>query len=117
MRGGCSISSSPKRSPCTETFVCGLLDYRRMTRSEFLRLLAAGPFGRASLGGIHLQPVAKSTVPGGVTAAVVDFVTTSRFDRIPDNVVVEAKRCLVDGFGVVLAGSTVQGSAIVRDYV
>ena len=29
----------------------------------------------------------------------------------------QAKRCLVDGFGVILAGSTVQGSAIVRDYV
>ncbi len=36
---------------------------------------------------------------------------------MPADVVAEAKRCLVDGFGVILAGSTVKGSAIVRDYV
>ena len=28
-----------------------------------------------------------------------------------------AKRCLIDGFGVILAGSTVRGSAIVRQYI
>jgi len=88
-----------------------------MTRSEFLRLLAGGSFGSASLVGIRLQPGAKMTVPGGVTAAAVDFITNTRFDRIPDKAVVEAKRCLIDGFGVVLAGATVEGSAIVREYV
>jgi 2-methylcitrate dehydratase PrpD len=36
---------------------------------------------------------------------------------MPADVVAQAKRCLVDGFGVILAGSTVKGSAIVRDYV
>ena len=36
---------------------------------------------------------------------------------MPADVVGEGKRCLVDGFGVILAGSTLQGSAIVRDYV
>ncbi len=36
---------------------------------------------------------------------------------MPPDVVQLGKRCLVDGFGVVLAGSTVKGSAIVRDYV
>jgi 2-methylcitrate dehydratase PrpD len=55
--------------------------------------------------------------PSGVTAAVVDFVTHTRFDRIPDRAVVEAKRCLIDGVGVVLAGATVSGSRIVREYV
>ena len=88
-----------------------------MTRSEFLRLLAGGSFGSASLVGIPLQPGAKMTVPGGVTAAAVDFITNTRFDRIPDKAIVEAKRCLIDGFGVVLAGATVEGSAIVREYV
>jgi len=88
-----------------------------MTRGEFLRLLAGGSFGSASLVGIRLQPAAKMTVPGGVTAAAVDFITNTRFDRIPDKAIVEAKRCLIDGFGVVLAGATVEGSAIVREYV
>ena len=35
----------------------------------------------------------------------------------PEKAVVEARRCLIDGFGVVLAGSTARGSAIVREYV
>ncbi len=36
---------------------------------------------------------------------------------MPADVVREGTRCLVDGVGVILAGSTVKGSAIVRDYV
>ena len=36
---------------------------------------------------------------------------------MPKNVVHEAKRCLIDGFGVVLAGATVKGSAVVREYI
>jgi 2-methylcitrate dehydratase PrpD len=52
-----------------------------------------------------------------VTAAVVEFITRARADRAPDRALTEAKRCLVDGFGVVLAGATVPGSGIVRDYV
>jgi len=88
-----------------------------MTRSEFLRLLAGGSFGSAGLVGIRFQPGAKMTAPGGVTAAAVGFITNTRFERIPDKAIVEAKRCLIDGFGVVLAGATVEGSAIVREYV
>src|SRR5262245_62412705 len=55
--------------------------------------------------------------PSGVTKAVASFVQTSKFDALPEKAVVEAKRCLIDGFGVVLAGATVDGSAIVREYV
>ena len=36
---------------------------------------------------------------------------------MPPEVVAQGKRCLIDGFGVILAGSTTQGSAIVREYV
>jgi 2-methylcitrate dehydratase PrpD len=48
---------------------------------------------------------------------VVDFIIRTRFEQIPERAIVEAKRCLIDGLGVVLAGSTVRGSMIVRDYV
>ena len=87
-----------------------------MTRKEFLFMMAAPAAGA----GFVRAPQAgapKRTFPSGVTAAVVDFITQTRFDRIPEKAVVEAKRCLIDGFGVVLAGSTVRGSAIVREYV
>ena len=36
---------------------------------------------------------------------------------MPNDVRLQAKRCLIDGLGCVLAGSTVHGSAIVRDFV
>src|SRR5260370_4346518 len=59
----------------------------------------------------------KIAFAAGTTAAVVSFIHGARFDRMPDHVVAEAKRCLIDGFGVMLAGSTAQGSGIVRDDV
>src|SRR5262249_3444291 len=55
--------------------------------------------------------------PSGTTKAVVEFIGKSSIDRIPQKAIDEAKRCLIDGFGVVLAGATVHGSAIVREYI
>lgn len=51
------------------------------------------------------------------TAAVVEFVTQSGLERFPREAVSLAKQCIVDGLGVILAGSTSRGSAIVREYV
>jgi 2-methylcitrate dehydratase PrpD len=89
-----------------------------LTREEFLKLCAAGAIGVVGRpAGAGAQSPAPNVFPSGVTAAVVAFIEQSRFDRMPANAIAEAKRCLVDGVGVILAGATVQGSAIVRDYV
>ena len=53
----------------------------------------------------------------GTTAAIVDFIASTTFDRVPAQVVAEAKRCLIDGFGVILAGSTIHGSEIIHEYI
>jgi len=53
----------------------------------------------------------------GSTRAVVDFVTNARLDSFPPDVITQARRCLIDGFAVILAGSTAKGSAIVRQYI
>src|SRR5262249_15954936 len=91
-----------------------------MTRQEFLRLIAAGSVGPfadvAGATGAAAQTPAR-TFPSGVTAAVTSFITRPSFAHIPDEVIAEAKRCLIDGFGVMLAGSTARGSAIVREYI
>src|SRR5262245_37187094 len=98
-----------------------------MTRKEFLQ---------ATLGSAVVGPMAASagaaadqgqsagessrpakTFPSGTTRAVVDFIAKASFDRIPQTAIDQAKRCLIAGFGVVLAGATVHGSAIVREYV
>jgi 2-methylcitrate dehydratase PrpD len=51
------------------------------------------------------------------TAAVIDYVTKSGLDRFPSEAVSLAKQCIIDGLGVILAGSAAKGTGIVRDYV
>ncbi len=51
------------------------------------------------------------------TAAVIDFVTHANLDRFPREAIAVAKQCIVDGLGVILAGTAAQGTAIVRGYV
>ena len=51
------------------------------------------------------------------TAAVIEYVTRSGLDRFPREAVSLAKQCIVDGLGVILAGSAARGTTIVRDYV
>ena len=51
------------------------------------------------------------------TGAVVDFITQVKWRDFPSDAVALAKRCVTDGLGVILAGSTTRGSAILRDYI
>jgi 2-methylcitrate dehydratase PrpD len=93
----------------------------RVTRKAFLHVTAAGAAAallvpRAGAGQAKPTKVTKAAIKG-TTDALTAFITSTGLSSMPANVVAEAKRCLVDGFGVILAGSTVKGSAIVRDYV
>ncbi len=101
-----------------------------ITRKEFLDVMRAGAAGSVvgSLGGFATAdaaqaPAARSSKARrgedlkGSTDAVVDFITTGARQGFPADVVAQAKRCLIDGFAVVMAGSTVPGSEIVREYV
>jgi 2-methylcitrate dehydratase PrpD len=96
----------------------------KISRKNFLHLTAAGAAGsllapRAAAGQAKSTKVTKATgiAIRGTTDALTAFITKTGLSSMPADVVAEAKRCLVDGFGVILAGSTVKGSAIVRDYV
>jgi 2-methylcitrate dehydratase PrpD len=51
------------------------------------------------------------------TGAVVDFISRSRWTDFPAEAVSIGKRCIIDGLGVMLAGSTQDASRILRDYV
>ncbi len=55
--------------------------------------------------------------PKTATAAVLDFVGAARIERFPAEAIHLARRCFIDGLGVILAGSTAPGSVIVREYV
>ena len=91
-----------------------------MTRKEFLKAaVASSVFG--SIGGSRsvsaTQAVNARNFPAGTTKAVINFISNASIDRMPTKAVDEAKRCLIDGFGVVLAGATVHGSAILREHI
>ena len=51
------------------------------------------------------------------TSAVVDFITRTRWKHMPPEAVTLAKRCVIDGLGVMLAGSTTEASRIIGEYV
>jgi 2-methylcitrate dehydratase PrpD len=51
------------------------------------------------------------------TEAVVEFITGARWQDFSAEVVAMGKRCVIDGIGVMLAGSTTRGSGILRDYI
>ncbi len=51
------------------------------------------------------------------TAAVVEFITQARWQDFPTEAIALGKRCIIDGLGVVLAGSTTDGSKIIHEYV
>jgi 2-methylcitrate dehydratase PrpD len=51
-----------------------------------------------------------------VTGAVLDFIGRARWREFPSEAVALAKRCVIDGLGVMLAGSTTRASAILREY-
>lgn len=49
------------------------------------------------------------------TRAVIDFVLDIALDRLPDEVVREGRRCVLDGIGVILAGVPEACARIVRE--
>ena len=57
------------------------------------------------------------TDQASATGAVVDFVGNARFAGFPSEAVAIAKRCIIDGLGVLLAGSTQAAGEILQAHV
>ena len=51
-----------------------------------------------------------------VTREVVGFISRARWPEFPSDAVALAKRCVIDGLGVMLAGATTSASTILREY-
>ena len=51
------------------------------------------------------------------TGAVVDFIQRARFADLPSEALTTAKRCIIDGLGVMLAGSTQDAGRILHEHV
>jgi len=57
------------------------------------------------------------TEPVTATGAVVDFIGRARFAALPADAITIAKRCIIDGLGVLLAGSTQDAGSILHAHV
>jgi 2-methylcitrate dehydratase PrpD len=60
---------------------------------------------------------AAMTDQASATGAVVDFVGNARFARFPNEAIALAKRCIIDGLAVLLAGSTQSAGEILHAHV
>jgi 2-methylcitrate dehydratase PrpD len=100
----------------------------RLDRKQFIRVVTRGAAGLAAAAGFPARGAAAAAVDAkprkvekaaikGTTDALTNFMSAASLKNMPPEVVAQGKRCLIDGFGVILAGSTTQGSAIVREYV
>ena len=63
-----------------------------------------------------MNPSNNVTDDARATGAVVDFIAGARWPEFPSDAVSLAKRCVIDGLGVMLAGSATAASAILREY-
>ena len=87
---------------------------------------AHGSDGRAAIRGIRfwtvnwsgaMCSVSSLQFSGTATGAVVDFIQRARVADFPSEALTIAKRCIVDGLGVMLAGSTQDAGRILREHV
>ena len=102
----------------------------RLNRKDFLKLVGQGTaasVAAASIGCVarseaetDAPATQKKEVRGkaitGTTDAVRTFIASASLREMPPNVITEGKRCLIDNIGVLLAGSTAEGSHILRQY-
>ena len=93
----------------------------RISRKEFLKVAAASAAGAIPAAAQTSAPAkskkeVRSNAIKGTTDAVRRFIATTTIRDMPANVVMEGRRCLIDNFGVLLAGSTAEGSHILRQY-
>ena len=93
----------------------------RLNRKQFLHVAAVSLAGGVRLSGQTASPAktkkeVRSTAIKGTTDAVRTFIASANLRQMPANVLTEGKRCLIDNFGVLLAGSTAEGSHILRQY-
>jgi 2-methylcitrate dehydratase PrpD len=79
--------------------------------------MAGGDAARSRAGASAASGTVSGDALKGCTRAVVEFVTTARLGSFAEEAVTQARRCLIDGFAVILAGTSLEGSAIVRRYV
>ena len=63
------------------------------------------------------DPKAQDSANSSVSSAVVNFINTVSYEDFPAEALTLAKRCIIDGLGVMLAGSTQPAGRILHEHV
>src|ERR1700730_8803297 len=53
----------------------------------------------------------------GLTKYVSEFIVTTKYEDIPENVIAIGKKTMLDGFGLALAGSASPSGPRIRQYI
>src|SRR5580698_8715053 len=74
------------------------------------------------LRGEHSDALPKNPAQGlpkspGLTRYVSEFVVSTKYEDIPENVIALGKKTILDGFGLALAGSASTAGPIIRKYI
>src|SRR5580698_9781951 len=74
------------------------------------------------LRGEHSDALPKNPAQGlpkspGLTRYVSEFIVNTKYEDIPENVIVLGKKTILDGFGLALAGSASTAGPIIRQYI
>jgi 2-methylcitrate dehydratase PrpD len=92
-----------------------------MIRRDFFSIL-----GAAAILPERLLDTRASTAPcaapefpkaPGLTKYVAEFITKTKYEDIPDNVITLGQKTILDGFGLALAGSVSESGPIIRKYI
>lgn len=58
-----------------------------------------------------------SKAENSVSSSVIDFIRGVKYEDFPDEAIRLAKRCMIDGLGVMLAGSTQPAAGILKEHI
>jgi 2-methylcitrate dehydratase PrpD len=89
-----------------------------MIRREFFKAMALLGWAMEVPGKLAAQPVAENFPKSpGLTKYVAEFIASTKYENIPENVIELGKKTILDGFGLALAGSNSVSGPHIRKYI
>ena len=91
-----------------------------MIRRDFFKtpLAVAGlTLGGTTSSGAWAAPARELAKAPGLTRYVAEFIVNTKYEDIPENVLILGKKTMLDGFGLALAGSVSVLGPRIRQYI
>src|SRR5580693_10573793 len=90
-----------------------------MIRRNFIKTsLALAGWTLSNKGaGASVSPAEEFPKAPGLTKYVSEFIVNTKYEDLPENVIVLGKKTILDGFGLALAGSASTAGPLIRQYI